>query len=177
MSEVGTPLASFCPHLHQHIDSGPFCVREAELNISFISCHNQPNCLQMHFPLWSKSSWRQILFMAVNSSASNHLLHWHKQDLLTLAQQEIEESFQNMSFSATGKCGARSLKSHHFVIGPWIIPKCTLSWEPGVQSKIAAFISITLRVNKTHLHTLFHLILTIILWGQQDKNYYCYFSD
>lgn len=40
----------------------------------------------------------------------NNLLHWHKQDLLTPAQQETEEkSFQSMSSSAT-KCEARSLK-------------------------------------------------------------------
>lgn len=79
-----------------------FLCREAELNISFISCRNQPNCLQMHFTLWHVILTANS-FHGCELFCLNHLLHWHKQDLLTLAQQEIEEIFSKHVFLCHGE--------------------------------------------------------------------------
>lgn len=109
--KVGTRVASFCPPIFSGTLTVLLFVSGGEgLNVFL---HQPPQSTQLsadgRFALWH-------IILTANSFHGcelfclNNLLHWHKQDLLTPAQQETEEkSFQSMSSSAT-KCEARSLK-------------------------------------------------------------------
>lgn len=165
----------YSPHSFWHAASHLRRKRTVVL-CSFISQHNQPTTLRwlVHTVtdhLGANSIYSCGLFCL------NNILPWHKQDLLTLAQQKLEVFLEHAFVFHRERLNLNVCNGHHLVkVGLGIAPKFMISWEPGVRPKITAFITITLEVNKTHLHTLFHLILTIILWSRQDRNFYCYIS-
>lgn len=115
-----------------------------------LSSLTQPRCLRMDGSHW------HILFPAnyFQGCKLPCLLHWHKHALLTLTHPSRRKACsEHVPLGPRESVSLKVWNWHHFVKwGLDITPKVMMSWKPGVQSKITAFISIT-RKSQEHSFT------------------------
>ena len=120
--KVGTWVASFCPpSFPAHWQCSFLCLEEKSWTCSFISRHSQPNCLQMDGSHCDTSSWQQILFTAVSSSAqTTYFIDINRIFLPRPSRRQKKSLFRACLPLPQRKCEARSLKLAPFCKArPW----------------------------------------------------------